>query len=98
MDDLMDASTKIDHKKFVKDLSSRMKKLTTKESLTAICDDYQSKKGYFTDRRFVSLFKREDAIAIIWRQNFSKVPGDFVAEALFIEEDGKIVVDHAFVF
>ena len=98
MDSLMDASTKIDYKRFIIDFSQRMKNLTTEKSLNEICNDYQSKKGFFTNREFVSLFKREDSIAIIWKQNFSKIKGDFVAEAVFIEENGKIVIDHAFVF
>ena len=98
MDNLMDASTHIDYEKFIMDFSKRMKSLTTEESLNEICKDYQSKKGFFTAREFVFLFRREDSIAIIWKQNFSKVQGDFVAEAVFIEEDGKVVVDHAFVF
>lgn len=98
MDNLMDASTEIDYEKFIIDFSKRMKSLTSEKSLNDICKDYQCKKGFFTHREFVSLFKREDSIAVIWKQNFSKVKGDFVAEAVFIEEDGKIVIDHAFVF
>ena len=98
MDNLMDASTKIDYERFIIDFSQRMKDLTTEKSLSEICNDYQSRKGFFTNREFVSLFKREDSIAIIWKQNFSKIKGDFIAEAVFIEEDEKVVVDHAFVF
>jgi len=98
MNNLMDASTQIDYKRFVRDFSQRMKNLTTEKTLQDICKDYQSKKGFFTKREFVCLFKREDSIAIIWKQNFSKIKGDFVAEAVFIEEQGKVVVDHAFVF
>lgn len=98
MDNLMDASTHIDYENFITDFSQRMKSLTTEESLNEICNEYQSKKGFFTTREFVSLFRREDSIAIIWKQNFSKVKGDFVAEAVFIEENGRVVVDHAFVF
>ena len=98
MDNLMDASSEIDYEKFIVDFSQRMKNLTTEKSLNEICKDYQSKKGFFRKREFVSLFKREDSIAIIWRQNFSKIEGDFVAEAVFIEENQKVVVDHAFVF
>ena len=98
MDNLMDASTEIDYKRFITGVSERMKNLTTEKSLNEICTDYQSKKGFFTDREFVSLFRREESIAIIWKQNFSKIRGDFVAEAVFIEENGIVVVDHAFVF
>lgn len=98
MDNLMDASTEVNYEKFIIDCSKRMKILTTKESLSQICSHYQSKKGFFTDREFVSLFKRDDSIGVIWKQNFSKMKGDFVAEAVFIEENGKVVVDHAFVF
>ena len=98
MDNLMEASTQIDYKRFIIDLSKRMKNLTTEKSLNDICNDYQSKKGFFTKREFISLFRRKDSIAIIWKQHFSKIKGDFVAEAVFIEENERIVVDHAFVF
>jgi hypothetical protein len=98
MDNLMDASTKIDYERFIIDFSQRMKNLTTEKSLNEICKDYQAKKGFFTNREFVFLFRREDSIAVIWKQNFSKVKGDYVAEAVFLEEDERVVVDHAFVF
>ena len=98
MDNLMDASTEINHKKHIKDFSSRIINHISPEKFDTICKDYQSAKGFFTKREFVSLFKREDSIAVIWKQNFSKIKGDFVAEAVFKEENDKVVVDHILVF
>jgi hypothetical protein len=44
------------------------------------------------------VFKRPGAVAIVWKQWFTKAPGEFVAEMLLIEKDGKYLVDHAMVF
>jgi hypothetical protein len=37
-------------------------------------------------------------VVVIWKQFCSKVTDEFVAEAVFKEENGKVAVDHAFVF
>jgi hypothetical protein len=55
MDNLMDASTAIDHARHIRDFSDRMKTLVTKEYLQKVCEKYQREKGYFTRRE--SVFK-----------------------------------------
>ena len=45
MDNLMQASTDIDHEKHVKDFSKRMKEIVTKENLEKQCREYQEELG-----------------------------------------------------
>jgi 2C-methyl-D-erythritol 2,4-cyclodiphosphate synthase len=98
MDNLMDASTAIDHERHIRDFSERMKAIVTKEYLQKVCEKYQREKGYFSRREPVAVFKRPGAAAIVWKQWFTNAPGEFVAEMLLIEKDGKYLVDHAMVF
>lgn len=98
MDNLMEASTDIDHERHTRDFSKRMKEIVTKEYLQKVCKKYQEEKGYFSKREFVSSFKRPNSVAVIWKQNFTKAQGEFVAELVIIKEDEKYLVDHAMVF
>lgn len=98
MDNLMDASTEIDHPKHVRDFSDRLKAIVTKDNLESMCKAYQSEKGFFKDRIFVSVFKRPDTVAIVWKQSFTNIEGDYVAEMLLINVNGRYLVDHVMVF
>lgn len=98
MDNLMDASTVIDHERHVRDFSDRLKSIVTREYLQRVCGKYQREKGYFARRESVAVFKRPGAAAIIWKQWFTQAPGEFVAEMLLVEEDGKYLVEHTMVF
>ncbi|NOT69578.1 MAG: hypothetical protein HOP04_14985 [Methylophilaceae bacterium] len=98
MDNLMDASTEIDHERHTKDFTDRMKNIVTKEYLQEVCKHYQAEKGYFSKREPVAVFRRPDSAAIIWKQTFTKAQGAFVAEMVLINKDGEYLVDHAMVF
>lgn len=98
MDNLMDASTVVDHERHIRDFTERMKGIVTREYLQKICEKYQREKGYFSRREPVAVFKRPGGAAIVWRQWFTKARGEFVAEMLLVEQDGKLLVDHAMVF
>ena len=98
MDNLMDASTVIDHERHVRDFTERLKSIVTPEYLRKVCQEYQTREGFFERREPVAVFKRPGAAAIVWRQWFSKVHGQYVAEMLLVERDGKYLVDHAMVF
>lgn len=98
MDELMDASTDIDHEKHIKDFTDRMKAIVTKEHLQQVCEQYQREKGFFSQREPVAVFKRPNSVVIIWKQSFSKVQGEFVAEIVLVKQQGKYLVDHAVVF
>ncbi len=98
MDNLMEASTKIDHKRHVRDFTHRIKEIVTEEYLKKVCEKYQSEKGFFIKREPVAVFKRPDSAAIIWKQWFTKTKGEFVAEMVLVNKDGKYLVDHVMVF
>lgn len=98
MDNLMAGSTEIDHEKHTRDFTERMKAIVTKEALEKMCLAYQAKWGFFEEREFVALFRRESSIAVVWRQFCSNTDDEYVAEAVFVESDGSCLVDHAMVF
>ena len=98
MDNLMDASTAIDHERHIRDFSDRMKTIVTKEYLQNVCEKYQREKGYFSRREPVAVFRRPGSAAIVWKQWFTKAPGEFVAEMVLVEKDSRFLVDHAMVF
>ena len=98
MDNLMDASTRIDHEAHVRDFTDRMKGIVTKEYLQEICRQYQAEKGLFAERHPVAVFKRSESAVVIWKQFFTKAKGEFVAELVLIHQNGKYLCDHAMVF
>jgi hypothetical protein len=98
MDNLMDASTHIDHERHIRDFTDRMKNIVTEDYLQKICKSYQSEKGFFSERIPVAVFKRPDSAAIVWKQSFTKAKGEFVAEMVLVHHNGKYMCDHAMVF
>lgn len=98
MDNLMDASTQIDHVRHVQDFTDRMKAIVTPEYFQCICQQYQAEKGFFSNRVSVAVFRRPDSAAIVWRQSFTKTPGEFVAEMVLVYQNGRYWVDHVMVF
>lgn len=98
MDNLMAASTAIDHPRHVRDFTDRLKSIVTPEHLRRVCEQYQREKGYFSKRESVAVFKRPGAAAIVWKQWFTKAQGEFVAEMLLVEQEGTYLVDHVMVF
>lgn len=98
MDNLMDASTRIDYEAHVRDFTDRMKGIVTKEYLQKICRQYQEEKGLFAERHLVAVFRRPDSAAIVWKQFFTKAKGEFVAELVVVHRNGQYLCDHAMVF
>lgn len=94
MDNLMDASSAIDHERHVSDFTERAKSIVTAEHFRHLCEEYQREKGDFARRELVAVLKRPGAAAIVWRQTFTKAPGEFLAEMILVERDGKFLVDH----
>lgn len=97
MDNLMDASIAIDHERHVRDFTERAKSIVTPEHLKRVCEHYQREKGIFTRREPIAVLKRPGAAVIVWRQWFTKAPGEFLAEMILVERDGVFLVDHVMV-
>ncbi|PTP44739.1 hypothetical protein [Vibrio splendidus] len=98
MDNLMDGSTKVDHAQHCRDFTQRMKDIVTQEYLEKVCHHYQHSNGFFAERKQVALFRRSDSIAFVWKQAYTIAKGEFVAEMVLVEEDGRYLVDHVMVF
>jgi hypothetical protein len=98
MDNLMEASTAIDHARHVQDFTERAKSALTVEHLRKVCEQYQREKGFFKKREFVAIFRRSQSVVVVWKQWFSKQPGEFVAELLLVQEGNRYLVDHVMVF
>ncbi len=98
MDNLMQASTDIDHAKHVQDFTNRAKAIVTKEHLERVCTKYQLEKGTWGKREPIAVLRRPDSAAIIWKQLCSKVDGEYVAEIVLTHQNGRFLVDHAMVF
>jgi hypothetical protein len=98
MDNLMQASTDIDHERHVQDFTDRAKAIVTKEHLEKVCKRYQEEKGHWLNREPVAVFRRPDSAAIIWKQFCSKAKGEYVAEIVLVYKNGRYLVDHAMVF
>src|SRR5690554_8221185 len=92
MDNLMEASTVIDHERHIRDFTDRMKSVGTKQYLQQVCEQYQEEKGFFAKQEPVAVFRRPRGVAIVWKQWFTKAPGEFVAEMLLVEGCGKYLV------
>ncbi len=98
MDNLMQASADIDHKRHVKDFTDRAKAIVTKKHLERVCKKYQTEKGAWLHREPVAVLRRPDSAAIIWKQYCSKAEGEYVAEIVLIFKGDKYLIDHAMVF
>jgi hypothetical protein len=98
MDNLMEASTDIDHERHTRDFTDRIRRIVTKGHLQKVCEDYQAEKGFFGERTLVAVFKRPDSAAIVWKQSFTKAKGEFVAEMVLVHQNGRFLCDHAMVF
>ncbi|AEG01494.1 hypothetical protein [Methylomonas methanica] len=98
MDNMMEGSTEINHAKHSRDFTDRMKAVVTPESLEYMCNDYQSRWGLFGKREFVALFRRKHSIAVVWKQYCSNSTDEYVAEAVFVERNNRLLIDHAMVY
>lgn len=98
MDNLMQASTAIDHASHTRDFTDRLKAIVTEAYLRAVCQHYQAEWGYFTQRECVAIFRRPNSIAVVWKQECSLQPGEFVAELVLVQQDDRYLIDHVMVY
>ncbi|WP_190367199.1 hypothetical protein [Pseudoalteromonas sp. S16_S37] len=95
MNNLMDASSEIDHEKHVRDFSENMKNIVTKEELEKQCKIYQKTLGFFTKRELVGIFKKKGDVRVFWKQWYSKSDDEFLAFVHIVQRNGKLEVVNA---
>ena len=94
MDNLMVASSEIDHARHVRDFTEKLKAIVTKANLEAQCKEYQATLGNFAGREFVAVFRKETDAAIFWKQKYTKSTGEHIAFLRLISDNGKILVQN----
>lgn len=95
MDNLMQASTDVDHARHIRDFSDNMKAIVTRENLEEQCKQYQKKLGFFAQRELVGIFRKKADVRIFWRQWYTKSNDEYVAFMHLMERDGTLEVVNA---
>lgn len=87
MENLMDASTEIDHERHIRDFGDNMKAIVTKESFERQCREYQSELGFFRSRELIGVIRRARDVRVFWRQWYSNTDDEYLA-FLHVKEIG----------
>ena len=95
MDNCLNGSNEDDHARHVRDFTDRMRRIVTPENLERQLS--QNPRAFFTSREFVYLFRRRDSIGVVWKQYMSSSSDEFMNQAIFVEQDNKILIDHCMV-
>ena len=95
MDNCLTGSNEGNHSKHVKDFTERMKNIVTPENLKIQLSREPRLK--FTRRNFIHLFRRQESIGIIWKQYISTSSDELMNQAIFIEMQGRILIDHCMI-
>tara|TARA_R110002167_G_scaffold110234_5_gene280671 strand:+ start:3188 stop:3538 length:351 start_codon:yes stop_codon:yes gene_type:complete len=95
MDNLMDASTEINHEKHVRDFSDKMKSIVSKDELEKQCKAYQETLGFFSKRELVGVFRKKGDVRVFWKQWYSKSDDEFLAFVHIVQRNGKLEVVNA---
>ena len=89
--------TKRDHAKHVRDFKDRLRAIGTLENLAAQLESGQPTNGYFAERELIGIFRRPGRVGVVWLQFLTKAEGEFVNHAVFVEKDGRVLIDHCLI-
>ena len=95
MDNCLIGSNEDNHKKHVRDFTERMKKIVTPENLKMQLS--KKPRAFFTHRQFIYLFRRKNSVGIIWKQYISSSNDELMNQAIFVERNEKIYIDHCMI-
>ena len=95
MDNCLNGANERNHAKHVADFTDRMKHIVTPDNLRKQLS--QDPPILFTEREFIYLFRRGDSIGIIWKQKISTTDDELMNQAIFVERDKRICIDHCII-
>ena len=95
MDSCLNGSNEDNHTKHTRDFTERMRKIVTPENLRLQLS--KEPRAFFTERKFIKLFRRQDSIGIIWKQLISSSNDELMNQAIFVERNEKILIDHCMI-
>ena len=97
MDNCLAGSTERDHAKHVRDFTDRLRAIVSSENLGAQLESGQPANGYFAERELIGIFRRPGRVGGVWRQFMTKADGECVNHAVFVEKDGRVLIDHCLI-
>ena len=56
-----------------------------------------ARQRHFAERELIGIFRRPDSVGVVWRQFLAKAEGEFVNHAVFVEKDGRVLIDHCLI-
>ena len=95
MNNCLSGSNEDNHARHTRDFTERMKKIVTPENLKLQLS--KEPRAFFTERQFIKLFRRKNSIGIIWKQFISTSNDELINQAIFVERNGKILIDHCMI-
>jgi len=97
MDNLMDASTRIDYTRHARDFSDRAKAGLDEARFRHVCEQYQRERGIFAGRELLGILRRPNGVVVVWRQRFTKAEGEYLAELFLSDAEGRPLVERVMV-
>jgi len=73
----------------------RMKRIVTPEELERQLSN--NPRTHFEARKFLHLFRKENSVGVVWKQFISASGDELINQAIFIEVDGKVLLDHCMI-
>ena len=52
---------------------------------------------FFTKRKFLNIFRRDKSIGVVWKQYTSNSSDELMNQAIFVEVNRKILIDHCII-
>ena len=95
MDNCLEGSNEANHQKHTRDFTDRMKNIVTPENLKKQLS--HSPRAYFTKRKFIYMFRRNKSIGVVWKQYISNSNDELMNQAIFVENNKKILIDHCII-
>ena len=95
MDNCLNGSNEDNHAKHTRDFTERMRKIVTPENLKLQLS--KEPRALFVERKFIYLFRRQSSIGVIWKQYISTSKDELMNQAIFLEKNKKILIDHCMI-
>jgi hypothetical protein len=90
MDNCLRGSNEDNYAKHTRDFTERMKKIVTTENLKLQLS--KEPRAFFTQRKFIYLFRRQSSIGVIWKQYISTSNDVLMNQAIFLEKNKKSIL------
>ena len=89
---IIDGSNQGDYKLFSMSFSEDLKQKITEERFRSQRNEFPLLTSLSKDIKFIDCIRRESGITVLWKQNSSKLAGEFLGQLTLDEKDGNVNV------